>query len=103
MECSELTERVVDRLTGQLDEAARRGLEQHLSDCAACREDALQCERAWSELSQDPVGAHLGGRGAARGRGGDGAAPGKSEGAGCRDEDGRCFRGETGRHPDQAL
>ena len=55
MECSELTERVVDRLTGQLDEAARRGLDEHLAACAACRGEALQCERAWSELGQDPT------------------------------------------------
>lgn len=54
MECSELTERVVDRLTSQLDEAGRRELDGHLAACAACREDALRCERAWSELGQDP-------------------------------------------------
>jgi hypothetical protein len=54
MECSELTERVVDRLTGQLDEAARRELDGHLATCAACREEALHCERAWSELGKDP-------------------------------------------------
>ena len=54
MECSELTERVVDRLTGRLTEADRRELDGHLAACAACREDALQCERAWTELGQDP-------------------------------------------------
>jgi hypothetical protein len=54
MECSELTERVVDRLTGQAGEAARRELDEHLAHCPGCREEALQCERAWADLEQDP-------------------------------------------------
>jgi HEAT repeat protein len=53
MECSELTERVVDRLTGQAGEAALRELEDHLAACVACRGESLLCERAWSGLEED--------------------------------------------------
>ena len=57
MECSELTERVVDRLTEQAGEASLRELEDHLAACVACREEALLCERAWSGLEGDPEAA----------------------------------------------
>ena len=55
MECRELTERVVDRLTGQIDPEAGRELEAHLSACAACQGEAAAIGRAWDFLGQDPA------------------------------------------------
>ena len=37
MECRELNERAIDRLTGQISPEADRHLEAHLAACAACR------------------------------------------------------------------
>jgi hypothetical protein len=54
MECSELTERVVARLSGETGEDSRQDLEGHLHSCAACRAEALRVEQAWATLGDDP-------------------------------------------------
>ena len=54
MECRELNERAVDRLTGQLSPEAGRELEAHVAACAACRAELDAAERAWEFLGEDP-------------------------------------------------
>jgi hypothetical protein len=54
MECSELTERVVERLAGEAGEDSRLDLERHLEACAACRSEASRVEQAWTALGDDP-------------------------------------------------
>lgn len=53
MECDELTGLVVDRLTGESADAARRDLDGHLESCAACREETARIERVWATLAED--------------------------------------------------
>jgi hypothetical protein len=50
MNCNDLGERLVDSWDELLDEAARMELEQHLSGCEACREEAEQLEIFWNQL-----------------------------------------------------
>jgi hypothetical protein len=52
MECRELTERVMDRLTGEAE--ASPEMEAHLARCSACREELSRLERAWETLGEDP-------------------------------------------------
>jgi hypothetical protein len=54
MECRELNERAVDRLTGEIGAEARRELESHLDSCPACRAEIAAVERAWAFLGTDP-------------------------------------------------
>lgn len=54
MECSELTERVVERLAGDAGEDSRQDFEQHLRSCAACRTGASRVEQTWTALGDDP-------------------------------------------------
>jgi hypothetical protein len=53
MECRELNERALDRLTGQLDAPSDRDLAAHLESCAACREELATVQRAWDFLGED--------------------------------------------------
>ena len=55
MTCELMRERISDRLAGQLDAAARAELDDHLEQCAACSEHAVELERLWSALSDEPV------------------------------------------------
>ena len=54
MECSELTERVVERLCGQAAGGSRQELEGHLLSCAPCRAEASRVEQTWTTLGDDP-------------------------------------------------
>jgi hypothetical protein len=54
MECRELTERIVDRATGQIGPEAGRELQEHLSGCPACRAEAANIGKAWDFLGEDP-------------------------------------------------
>lgn len=53
MECRELNERIIDRLTGELPPEAGRALAAHLDSCGACRAEAAAVERAWAFLAED--------------------------------------------------
>ena len=53
MECRELNERIIDRLTGELSPDAGRDLVAHLDSCGACRAEAATVERAWAFLGED--------------------------------------------------
>ena len=68
MECRELTSYVIDELTGDVAEPARRELEGHLAFCAACRAERSRIESAWRRLSDDsdiPITAEFRRRGLA--------------------------------------
>ena len=57
MECHELTELVVDRLTGEPRgpaSALASPFDLHLAACAGCREETERIERAWHALGEDP-------------------------------------------------
>jgi HEAT repeat protein len=53
MECSQLTERAVERLTGQASAEEARELARHLEACALCRSENTALERAWEFLGED--------------------------------------------------
>ena len=53
MECRELSERAIDRLTGEISPAAEQELSEHLSTCEACRAEAASVARAWEFLGED--------------------------------------------------
>ncbi len=54
MECRELAERAVDRLTGEISPDAERALREHLAACASCAREAETVSRAWAFLGEDP-------------------------------------------------
>ena len=53
MECGELTERAIARLTGQLPPEEAQELEAHLVSCEACRGELAAVGRAWEFLGED--------------------------------------------------
>jgi hypothetical protein len=53
MECGELTERAIGRLTGQLAPEEERGLAAHAASCEACRAEIAALEGAWQFLGED--------------------------------------------------
>ena len=53
MECGELTERAIARMTGQLAPEETRDLEAHAASCDACRAELAAIERAWEFLGED--------------------------------------------------
>jgi len=57
MRCEELTERVCDRLTGELDRAAARELDAHLESCSGCAAEAAALAALWDELGAAAPGA----------------------------------------------
>jgi hypothetical protein len=54
MECRELTELAVGRLTGELEEPDLQELERHCALCAGCRLELQRIEEAWALLGADP-------------------------------------------------
>ncbi len=53
MECRELTEYAIDRLTGQISQPRRGDLEAHLEACAGCRAELARIEDSWQTLGVD--------------------------------------------------
>jgi anti-sigma factor RsiW len=53
MECRELTEYAIDRLTGQISQPRRGDLEAHLEACAGCRAELARIEDSWQALGVD--------------------------------------------------
>ena len=54
MECRELNELAIDRLTGQIAPAREEALAAHLEECAGCAREIAALERAWEFLGEDP-------------------------------------------------
>lgn len=54
MECRELTDHAIGRLTGAIEDADRQSLERHLAACAACRREIAALEETWEILAADP-------------------------------------------------
>ena len=54
MECRELTDYGVGRMTGEETPAERAELDRHLTACAACRADFAALEETWHALGADP-------------------------------------------------
>jgi HEAT repeats len=54
MECRELTEYAIGRLTGATDSAARQALDRHLAGCVSCRNEIAVLEETWEILAADP-------------------------------------------------
>ena len=53
MECRQLNENVIDRLTGEISAEAGQDLAAHLDACGDCRAEASAIERAWAFLGED--------------------------------------------------
>ena len=53
MECRELTEQAIDRLTGQISEPRHAILDAHLAACAGCRSELARIEEFWQALGAD--------------------------------------------------
>jgi hypothetical protein len=53
MECRELTQRAIDRLTGEIGPEEDRELAEHAASCAACREELESVRGAWEFLGED--------------------------------------------------
>lgn len=60
MTCDKIQERFADFLTGELDESARRGVQDHIAACAACRTELEELTATWARLdllpSEQPSG-----------------------------------------------
>ena len=50
MKCDEMTERLTDKLNGMLDDEESRRLDEHLTGCAACRDEAAAIEQLWQRM-----------------------------------------------------
>lgn len=61
MTCDKIQERFADYLTGDLDEAGRDEVRDHIAACAACREDLENLTVVWAKLGvlpeEQPSGA----------------------------------------------
>jgi len=53
MECRELTQRAIDRLTGEIRPEEERELAEHAASCAACRAELEAVRGAWEFLGED--------------------------------------------------
>ena len=64
MECEHIREEFVERLTGTLDPARLRAIDDHLNGCAACRAETERLRELWAELAtlNVPAGASGAGR-----------------------------------------
>lgn len=54
MECREVLENVVDRLSGELSANRSAELDQHLASCERCRGEVKAWEETWQGLGEDP-------------------------------------------------
>jgi len=63
MECERIREEFVERLTGTLDPARLRAIDDHLSGCAACRAETERLRELWAELATLNVPAAASGAG----------------------------------------
>lgn len=54
MDCRDVTERAVERLTGEAGTEARTELAAHLAACEPCRQEMAALESLWGTLGSDP-------------------------------------------------
>ena len=54
MDCRDVTQLAVERLTGEAGPQARAALAAHLAGCERCREEMRTLEGVWSTLGADP-------------------------------------------------
>lgn len=54
MNCDKIQDRFADYLTGDLDEESRRDVQDHISACAACREEIENLTAVWAKLGVLP-------------------------------------------------
>ena len=54
MTCKTILDNFADYLTGDLDEAARKGVRDHIAGCAACREELENLTLIWAKLGVLP-------------------------------------------------
>lgn len=54
MDCRDVTQLGVERLTGEAGAAARAALAEHLAACERCREEMAALEGVWTRLGADP-------------------------------------------------
>jgi hypothetical protein len=54
MTCERIQERFADYLTGDLDEAGRRDVQEHIAECVSCREDLENVTVVWAKLGVLP-------------------------------------------------
>jgi hypothetical protein len=50
MECERVREEFIDRLTGNLDSARSKAIDEHIAGCAACRAETERMRELWAEL-----------------------------------------------------
>lgn len=55
MTCDRIQERFADFMTGELDEAARREVQDHITACAACRTELEELTATWARLDLLPA------------------------------------------------
>ncbi len=55
MTCQHLQERFADFLTGEIDESARREVQDHIAACAACRAELEELTATWARLDLLPA------------------------------------------------
>jgi HEAT repeats/Putative zinc-finger len=54
MDCRDVTEKAIERLAGEANEATRRELSAHLAGCESCRRETGRLEDVWTTLGMDP-------------------------------------------------
>jgi hypothetical protein len=54
MDCRDVTQLAVERLTGEAGADARAALAEHLAACERCREEMAALEGVWTRLGSDP-------------------------------------------------
>ncbi len=54
MDCRDVTQLAVERLTGEASSAERAALAEHLAACERCREEMASLEGVWTRLGADP-------------------------------------------------
>jgi len=54
MDCRDVTQLAVERLTGEAGERARAELSAHLAACERCRQEMATLEGVWARLGTDP-------------------------------------------------
>jgi len=63
MDCEHVRDEFIERLTGTLDPARAKAIDEHLAGCPACRAETERLREMWTELGTLTVPAAAGGAG----------------------------------------
>ena len=63
MDCEQVRDEFIERLTGTLDPARAKAIDEHLAGCPACRAETERLREMWTELGTLTVPAAAGGAG----------------------------------------